>query len=74
MTSNNNFQSKKGFWLAILILTVVSSLLLSGCGVGKPKVYRVGIVGGGAFAPIGDGFKAKMAELGYVEGENIVYD
>lgn len=38
-------------------------------------MYRVGILYvSGAFAVIRDGFKAKMAELGYVEGENIVYE
>ena len=75
MKDNNNFQSKKGFWLAILILIVGGSLLLSACGAKKPKEYRVGIlVGVDAFTPVADGFKAKMAELGYVEGENIVYD
>jgi putative ABC transport system substrate-binding protein len=50
------------------------ALLVSGCGEKKPKVYRVGIVGGGAFTAIGEGFKSKMTELGYIEGENIVYD
>jgi putative ABC transport system substrate-binding protein len=35
----------------------------------------VGIIRGeGAFAVIAEGFKAEMAELGYVEGENITYD
>jgi putative ABC transport system substrate-binding protein len=38
-------------------------------------VYRVGIISGtDAFLSIADGFKAGMAELGYVEDENIVYD
>jgi putative ABC transport system substrate-binding protein len=38
-------------------------------------VYRVGILSGLSFvAVITDGFKAKMTELGYVEGKNIVYD
>jgi putative ABC transport system substrate-binding protein len=68
------FQNRTGNWWTILTLVVVFALLLSGCGAEKPKVYRVGIVGGGTFAAIGDGFKAKMAELGYVEGQNIVYD
>ncbi len=39
------------------------------------KVYRVGIIGGvEAFGDIADGFKAGMTELGYKEGENIIYD
>lgn len=60
---------------AILVGFIVLSLL-SGCrGTQKPKVYRVGILSGvDAFASIADGFKAGMTELGYIEGENIVYD
>jgi putative ABC transport system substrate-binding protein len=39
------------------------------------KVYRVGILSGtDAFLPMADGFKSKMAELGYVEGKNITYE
>ena len=38
-------------------------------------MYRVGIISSfSVFNSIGDGFKDGMAELGYVEGENIVYD
>lgn len=61
----------------VLLLIAVFSLLLSGCGAAaaKPKVYRVGILSGlDPFVGIADGFKAKMAELGYIEGQNIVYD
>jgi putative ABC transport system substrate-binding protein len=58
----------------ILIGTILIGLLLSGCNP-KPKVYRVGILSGlDAFINIADGFKAKMAELGYREGKNIIYD
>ncbi len=54
---------------------VVVTLLLSGCGAPTPKVYRIGILSGvDAFAAMADGFKAKMTELGYVEGKNVVYD
>jgi putative ABC transport system substrate-binding protein len=54
----------------------VNSLLLSGCGgAQKPKVYRVGVLSGLDFvADITDGLKAKMTELGYIEGKNILYD
>jgi putative ABC transport system substrate-binding protein len=49
------------------------SLLLSGCGA-KPKVYRVGILTSNpSFAAIGDGFRAKMTQLGYIENQNITY-
>jgi putative ABC transport system substrate-binding protein len=59
--------------LTLLVCVVVLSLLLSGCAQ-KPKVYRVGILSGqSSFAAIGDGFKAKMTELGYVENQNITY-
>jgi putative ABC transport system substrate-binding protein len=75
MMSNHDFQSNKGIWLTSLILIVVGSLFLSACGAEKPQVYRVGILSGlNYIADITDGFQAEMAELGYVEGENIVYD
>ncbi len=74
MINNHHIQNNKGIWLATLILIVVSSLLISGCGAEEPRVYRVGILGGGLMVAISDGFKAKMTELGYVEGQNVVYD
>jgi putative ABC transport system substrate-binding protein len=51
-------------------------MLLNGCGAqAAPEMYRVGILSGlDFFADTADGFKAGMAELGYIEGENIVYD
>ncbi|MEJ5311888.1 MAG: ABC transporter substrate-binding protein [Anaerolineae bacterium] len=64
-----------GKWYTFLTLIVVLGVVLSGCGTKKPKVYRVGILSGlGFVADITDGFKAGMAELGYIEGENITYD
>ena len=37
--------------------------------------YRVGILSGmDGFATMADGFRAKMAELGYIEGKNVSYD
>jgi len=57
--------------MVICILIVA----LSGCGKEEPKVYRVGIVYTiDPLVSIADSFKAKMAELGYIEGENIAYD
>lgn len=39
------------------------------------KIYRVGILSGlEFFADVSVGFKERMAELGYVEGRNIIYD
>jgi len=68
-------QNKIGNWYRSLIIVVVAGLLLSGCGKPEPKVYRVGVLSGLSYvANITDGFKEGMAELGYVEGENIVYD
>lgn len=63
---------------AILTWVVALALLVSGCG-GTPQetkveVYHVGVFGFQAFSQIGDGFKAKMTELGYIEGQNIIYD
>ncbi len=61
---------------ALFAFAIIAALLLSACGQAqKTKVYHVGILSGlDAFSPAIDGFKAKLNELGYVEGENIVYD
>jgi putative ABC transport system substrate-binding protein len=74
MINKHKFQNGRN-WLTIIILAVVIVMLLSSCGAGEPKVYKVGVLSGLEFlGVITDGFKAKMTELGYVEGENIVYD
>ncbi|MCA9969710.1 MAG: ABC transporter substrate-binding protein [Anaerolineales bacterium] len=59
-----------------LLLLTCFSFILGSCGQDTtPKTYRVGVLSGlGFIANIADGFKDGMAELGYVEGENIVYD
>jgi putative tryptophan/tyrosine transport system substrate-binding protein len=60
-------------WKISVLLTILI-LLLSGCTDKKLKIYRVGMICGlDRMAPIADGFKAKMTELGYVEGKNIIY-
>jgi putative ABC transport system substrate-binding protein len=57
---------------AVLLCAV---LILSGCAKKREEVKRVSIlVGIEAFSDIAEGFKTKMTELGYREGENIVYD
>jgi putative ABC transport system substrate-binding protein len=65
-------------WLTLLAtMLVMVCLFWSGCGekTSTKKVHRVGILfDGESFIDIAEGFKAKMTELGYVEGENIVYD
>jgi len=60
----------------VLTLVAVLALLLGGCcKEKKTEVYRVGILSGLSFAVDAvNGFKAGMTELGYVEGQNIVYD
>lgn len=67
---------QNGSKLILLFSLLVVVLILSGCGAqAAPKIYRVGVLSGLDFAaPITDGFKAKMAELGYVEGQQITYD
>jgi putative ABC transport system substrate-binding protein len=48
---------------------------LTGCSKKQKKVYHVGILRGLEYlVDIPVGFKEKMAELGYVEGDNIIYD
>src|SRR5215216_6611866 len=71
----SNKQHSQTLW-SLLAGMVILAMLLSGCnGAQESKVYHVGILSGlDAFAAAIDGFKAKMTELGYVEGENIVYD
>ena len=66
---------KRGYRYILPICVIVVTLLSSSCSPEEPAVYRVGVLSGLDFvANITDGFKAGMAELGYVEGENIVYD
>jgi putative ABC transport system substrate-binding protein len=61
--------------IPLVTLLVMFCVFLSGCGKKTQKVYRVGIVSGAEpFTDIAVGFKAKMTELGYLEGKNIVYD
>jgi putative ABC transport system substrate-binding protein len=76
MFNKTNTHRKSQKPATVLILMIVFALLLSACGQAQtPKVYRVGILSGlDFFAPTADGFKAKMTELGYIEGKNIVYD
>ena len=55
--------------------TFLAVLILAPCWAQAQKVYRVGaLVADDQFIPAVDGFKQRMAELGYVEGKNIVYD
>jgi putative ABC transport system substrate-binding protein len=69
------FRKRIGNRWRLFICVIAVALLLSGCGAEEPKVDRVGILSGLSFSVDAvDGFKAGMVELGYVEGQNIVYD
>ena len=58
----------------LLVLLPLGWMFFNGCNGKSEKVYQVGVLCGLEYiAQIPDGFKAKMAELGYIEGENIVY-
>ncbi len=63
-------------WKATIpIILFATCIAIEGCGERGDKVYKVGILSEvEAFTIIADGFKSKMAELGYIEGKNIVYD
>jgi putative ABC transport system substrate-binding protein len=76
MLNKMNTQRKSQKVWALFSWVMIAAMLLSGCGQAQPsKIYKVGILAGlGAFAPAVEGFKSKMAEQGYVEGENITYD
>lgn len=70
---NSRKQVKFGRIVMVLTLFILIGMLFSGCG--EKKVYHVGILSGLEYmAVITDGFKEKMTELGYIEGENIIYD
>ena len=59
------------FGFAVLVLMVV----IAPSRTEAQKVYRVGaLVADDQFIPAVDGFKQRIAELGYVEGKNITYD
>ena len=76
MSSNHRSHNRIRTGGSLLLLLVVAALMVSGCGSSQAeKVYRVGILSGlDSFAGTVDGFKTRMAELGYVEGKNIIYD
>ena len=60
--------------LSFLTIFILIFIILYGCSEKKEKAYRVGILSEvEAFTIIADGCKAKMTELGYIEGKNITY-
>jgi putative ABC transport system substrate-binding protein len=67
-------RSHLGRVMVLLLIILLVALSISSCGE-ETKTYRVGVLAGISFlADIEAGFKDGMAELGYVEGENIIYD
>ena len=61
--------------MLVTALLALSCIFLTSCAEKEEKVYRVGILSAlDLFADTTDGFIDKMTELGYIEGENIVYD
>src|SRR5690554_7712725 len=56
-----------------LFLLFMGGIFFVGCS--KPEVHKVGILSGLDYVTsIADSFQEKMVELGYMEGENILYD
>lgn len=71
-----NSSKQINFGRQILFLTLLISIciFLGACDKKPQKVYQVGILCGLDYiATIPDNFKAKMTDLGYIEGQNIVY-
>ncbi|MBI5957914.1 MAG: hypothetical protein HY866_04210, partial [Chloroflexi bacterium] len=69
--------SRRLYLAVVFILLVV---LVTGCGGDKKedasdsKMVKVGILNPiPVFDPAVDGFKERMAELGYIEGKNVTY-
>ena len=58
-----------------IIALVAAWVLFGPSQADAQKVYRIGaVVASDLFVPAFEGFKKKMAELGYVEGKNVKYD
>jgi len=73
MNTRKNIKHVLDYMFAVSLAVVWT--ISGGCAEKKQKVYHVGILSGlGFFASTADGFKEKMTELGYIEGNNIIYD
>ncbi len=65
----SSMRSSCGFAAIVFLMAIAPS------GAQAQRVYRIGaLVADDQFVPAVDGFKQRMAELGYVEGKNITYD
>jgi putative tryptophan/tyrosine transport system substrate-binding protein len=58
-----------------LALIMIAAVFVSGCASQPQKTYHIGILSGlYTLDAIADSFKAKMTDLGYIEGVNVSYD
>ncbi len=74
MLYEKNSQRKSRKIWALLTLVIVITLILSGCGGTQAKTYTIGVVNLSATLDSTlDGFKASLAEAGYVEGQNVTF-
>ena len=59
----------------LLVGAVLTGLLLAVCGSAEPQTFTIGIINIlPSVQPVVDEFKAGMADLGYVENDNLAYD
>jgi putative ABC transport system substrate-binding protein len=75
MLGNNHSRDRIQNRWTILVWVVVFALLLMACGgATQAQTFTIGVVNYfPPLDPVFDGFKAGMAESGYVEGENVTY-
>ncbi len=64
----------KFFWLAVGLMVAALVSIACASQSQQPKVITIGVINRvPGLNPVVDGFKAKMTELGYVEGQNVNY-
>jgi putative ABC transport system substrate-binding protein len=74
MITNSQMKFRRQIILLATLL-VVAGMSLNSCSEKKTKVSHIGILCGLDYiGSIPDIFKLEMAKLGYIEGENIIYD
>ena len=74
MTNNMILRGRIGYGILVLLLVLLSMVPELQCSRAAPQ-YHIGILCGlDFFGATVDGFKSKMAELGYLEGKNVFYD
>jgi putative ABC transport system substrate-binding protein len=76
MYRHNLFQqaARPSLWWLALLMGMLGALVPCGCAK-KERTYRIGILSGiNTYLGAIDSFKARMSELGYVEGDNTNYD